>query len=56
VAETTAERLLAAARPDRRGGGRFLVQNGTERRLPPQDLSKVEPDWLRERLQARAGR
>ena len=55
VAEVTAQRLLEAARPDRRGGGRFLVQNGAER-LPPQDLSNIEPEWLRERLQARVGR
>jgi hypothetical protein len=56
VADRTAQRLLEAARPDRRGGGRFLVQNGTERRLPPQDLAAIEPDWLRERLQARTSR
>jgi hypothetical protein len=42
VAERVEQRLQED-RPDRRNGGRFLVQN----------VAGIEPDWLRERLQER---
>jgi hypothetical protein len=45
IAERT-EQALQEARPDRRGNGRFLVQN----------LDAIEASWLRERLQARTRR
>jgi hypothetical protein len=55
VTETTAKRLREAVRPDRRNGGRFLVQNASAC-SPAPDLSGIEPNWLRDRLTARAKR